>query len=115
MRKIIVTLIVAALISATSAAPVFAHGWGGHRGVVIDPFWPIAAALAIPEAIVGTVANLAVPEPVYYAPSLYSGPATYYAPRPSYYAPRVYVTPRGYDSPRAYYPVRYYRTYRGGW
>jgi hypothetical protein len=113
MRKIVVTLIVASLLSATTAAPVFAHGWDGYphvRGGIFNPLWPVAAALAIPAAIVGTVANIAVPEPVYAPPPapVYSGPATYYAPR-------VYVAPRGYYAPRAYYPVRYYRTYRGGW
>jgi hypothetical protein len=132
MRKIVVTLIVATLLSATTAAPVFANEWGGHyhgRGGGVDPFWPITwpitAALAIPAAIIGTVAHIAVPEPVGYgyaappAPA-YSGPATYYAPEPYYeprvyYQPRVYVAPRGYYSPRAYYPARYYRTYRSGW
>jgi hypothetical protein len=121
MRKIVVTIIVASLLSATTAAPVFAHGWDGYphvRGGIFNPFWPVAAALAIPAAIVGTVANIAVPEPVYYPPPepVYSGPATYYAPG-SFYSPRVYVAPRGYYSPRAYYPARYryYRTYRGGW
>ena len=122
MRKIVVTLIVASLLSATSAAPVFANGWGGYyhgRGGGFNPFWPIAAALAIPAAVVGTVAQLAVPQPggyVYDAPPVpvYAGPATYYAPQP-YYAPRVYAAPRGYNAPRAYYPDRYYRPYRSGW
>jgi len=121
MRKIVVTLIVASLLSATSVAPVFADGWGGYyhgRGGVFNPFWPITAALAIPAAIVGSVASLAVPPPVGYgyaappvavAPPVYPRPVTYYAPGP-YYGPRVYV------APRAYYPVRgYYRAYRGGW
>ena len=111
MRKIVVSLIVASLLSATTAAPVFANGWDGYphlRGGIFNPFWPVAAALAIPAAIVGTVASVTVPGPVY------SGPATYYAPGP-YYAPRVYVAPRGYYGPRAYYHARYYRTYRGGW
>jgi len=138
MRRIAVTLIVASLLSAATAAPVFANGWGGHshggRGGV-DIFWPVAAALAIPAAIIGTVANLAVPAPVgygyappavpvqpevysgsstYYAPEQYYAPRTYYAPR-QYYAPRVYVAPRGYYSPRPYYPARGYRTYGSGW
>ena len=49
MKKIVVTLIVASLLSATTAAPVFAGGWGGHsygRGDGFNPFWPIAAAWA---------------------------------------------------------------------
>ena len=120
MRKIVLTLVVATLLSVTASAPAFADGWGGHnhgRGGGFDPFWPItwpiAVALAIPADIVGTVAHVAVPEPSGYgyaappAPA-YSGPATYYAPE-QYYEPRVYVAPRGY------YPERGYRTYRGGW
>lgn len=117
MKKIVVTIIVASLLSATTAMPVFAGGWGGHsygRGGGFNPFWPIAAALAIPAAIVGTAARLAVPEPVYASPpvsvaTVYSGPATYYSPR-------VYAAPRGYYAPRAYYSDRgYYRSYRGSW
>jgi hypothetical protein len=104
MKKIVVTLIIATLLTATTAAPVLAHG----RDVVFDPFWPITAALTIPAAIVDTALHLAVPVPV-----VYSGPA-YYSPAP-YYAPRVYVAPRGYYSPRVYYPPRGYRVYRYGW
>jgi hypothetical protein len=114
MKKIVVTLIAATLLSATTAAPVFAHGYYGRGGVVIDPLWPVAAALAIPAAILGTVANAITPAPVYVAPPapVYSGPATYYAPRP-YYRPRVYYAPRAYYPSRYYYAPRYYRTY--GW
>jgi hypothetical protein len=113
MKKIVVTLIAATLLSATTAAPVFAHGYYG-RSVVVDPLWPVAAALALPAAILGTVANAITPEPVYVAPPapVYSGPATYYAPR-TYYRPRVYYAPRAYYPPRNYYAPRYYRTY--GW
>jgi hypothetical protein len=89
MRKIVVTLIVASLLSATTAPPVFANGWGGHShgwhgGVNI--FWPIAAALTIPAAIIGTVANLAVPPPLGYG----------------YAAPPVPVQPEGYSGPSPY-------------
>jgi hypothetical protein len=120
MKRIMVTFIVAALLSATTSATVFADGGRGYHhgrgGVVVDPFWPItwpiAAALAIPAVVIGTVANVAVPPPVYPAP-VYSGPA-YYAPGP-YYAPRVYVEPRGYYAPRGYYHDRHYRSYRHGW
>jgi hypothetical protein len=137
MKKILITLIVASLLAATTAAPVFARGWGGHSrgwGGGVDIFWPVAAALAIPAAIIGTVANLTIPPPVGYGygappvaiePEVYSGPATYYgpgayaprvyvAPR-GYYAPRAYAVPRGYYSPRPYYPDRGYRTYGNGW
>jgi len=118
MKKILVTLIIGSLLTAATAAPVFANGWDGHhhlRGGIFNPLWPVAVALSIPAAVVGTVANLAVPVPVGYgyaapvqvAPQVYSEPA--------YYAPRVYVAPRGYYSPRAYYPARHYRTYRHGW
>lgn len=114
MKKIVVTLIAAALLSATTAAPVFAHGYYG-RGVVVDPLWPVAAALALPGAILGTVANAITPAPVYVSPyaPVYSAPATYYAPRSYYYTPRVYVAPRAYYPPRYYYAPRYYRSY--GW
>ncbi len=119
MRKIVATLVVATLLSATASAPAFADGWGGHyhgRGGGVDPFWPItwpiAAALAIPAAIVGTAAHVAMPPAGYgYAAPpapVYSRPATYYAPEPTY-STRVYVAPRGY------YRERGYRTYRGGW
>jgi hypothetical protein len=120
MKKMVVTFSVMALISATASVPAFADGWGGHyhgRGGGFDPFWPItlpiAAALAIPAAIVGTVARAAVPVPLGYGYSappapVYSGPATYYAPG-QYVAPRVYAAPMGY------YNVRAYGGYRRGW
>ncbi len=126
MRKIIIALVMTALASTTAAAPAFAHGWDRpyYGGVVVDPLlWPITAALTLPAAIVGTVANAVVPHPVTYgypAVPVYAGPAAY-APAP-YYAPRVYVAPRGYYypggyyyAPRGYYHVRAYRYYRGGW
>jgi hypothetical protein len=132
MKKILAASIIGSLLSLTSAAPALAHGWDGYphvRGGILNPLWPVAVALSIPAAIVGTVANLAVPEPVRYGydappvvvePRVYSAPARYYAPGPYYaprvyHAPRVYVAPRGYYSHRDYYPARYYRTYRGGW
>lgn len=120
MKRMLVTLIIGSLLLATTAAPVFANGWDGNhhlRGGIFNPLWPVAVALSIPAAIVGTVANLTVPVPGVYgyaaapedvAPRVYSAP-------PVYYAPRVYVEPRGYYAPRAYYHPRYYRTYRDGW
>src|SRR5208283_3601319 len=123
MRKIVVTLIVASLLSLTSVAPVFAGGWGGWyhgRGGGFTPLWPITAALAIPAAIIGTVVNLAatVPAPYGYAapeaPETYYAPGGYYAPRAyapptAYYAPRAYAPPTAYYAPRAYAPpTRYY-------
>lgn len=127
MKKILVAVIIGSILTATTAAPVFADDWYGHghlRGGIFNPLWPVEVALAIPAAVIGTVANAVVPEPVGYAyapppqpvavPRAYSGPATYYAPEP-YYAPRVYVAPRGYYTPRAYHYPRYYRSYRYGW
>ena len=131
MRKIVVTLIVVSLLSATASAPAFANGWEGpyyERGLPGGPLWPIVAALSIPAAVIDTVVHIALPfpgvgysaTPVTAGPAVYAGPAAYYAPERyyaprAYYAPRVYVAPRGYYSPRAYYPARYYRTYRSGW
>ena len=99
MRKIVVTLIIASLLSLTSVAPVFAFGW------------------AIPAAIIGTIVNLAatVPSvPLTYgyaapqAPEIYYAPGAYYAPRSyvaatRYYASRVYAAPARYYRPRGYY------------
>lgn len=125
MKKIMVALIVGSLLTATSAVPVFAHGWDGAPhvpGGIFNPLWPVAVALSIPAAVVGTVANLAVPAPVDYrygappvvvAPPVYSRPARYYPAR-EYVEPRGYYAPRGYY-PSGYYPARYHRTYRGGW
>ena len=142
MRKILVALTAICLLSVTVVSPVFADGWGGHHhggGYGFNPLWPIAAAvnaaLYIPAAIIGTVAQLATPQPVGYAyapppapvrvyttvpsPGSYAPPA-YYAPRYSYmqatniyYAPaprsynrqRVYVTPADSFIP-PYYVVR---------
>ena len=102
MRKIVVTLIIASLLSLTSVAPVFAFGW------------------AIPAAIIGTIVNLAATVPsvpltygyaapqapeIYYAPGAYYAPRAYAAPR-GYYAPRAYAAPRGYYASRRYYPVK---------
>lgn len=120
MKKLVVTLIIGSLLTAATAAPVFANGWDGHhhlRGGIFNPLWPVAVALSIPAAIVGTAASLAVPVPVgygYAAPPVTVSPYVY-SGYPSYYAPRVYVAPRGYYAPRAYYPARHYRTYRNGW
>ncbi len=122
MRKIIVALIVAGLLSLTSVGPVAAGEWGGDhhgRSGEYNPLWPIAAALTIPAAIIGTVVNLAATVPQTYgyapqAPETYYTPGAYYAPRAyiaptRYYAPRVYVAPARYYAPRAYVaPVRYY-------
>jgi len=134
MRKMTVALAMAALLTTMAAAPAFADGWGypyHHGGVVVDPLlWPVAAALTLPAAIVGTVANALVPPPVAYgypAAPAYSAPvayAPYYAPRPyPYYygyGPGVYVAPRGYYygprgyyyGTRGYYHARGYRYYR---
>ncbi len=108
MRKITVVLIVAGLLSLTSVEPVAAGGWGGGhhgRGGVVNPLWPIAAALTIPAAIIGTVVAATVPQTYGYAPQT---PETYYAPG-AYYAPRAYVAPMRYYAPRVYVaPTRYY-------
>jgi len=87
MRKIVVTLIVASLLSLTSVAPVFAFGW------------------AIPAAIIGTVINLAAKVPATYGYAAPQAPQTYYAPR-AYYAPRVYAARTGNFAPRGHYRVR---------
>ena len=112
MRKIVVTLIVASLLSLTSVAPVFAGGWGGGyygRGGACNPLWPITAALTIPAAIIGTVVNLAATVPPTYGYAVPQVPVTYYAPG-SYYAPRVYPAPIRYYASRVYAaPARYYR------
>lgn len=109
MRKIVVTLVIASLLSLTFVAPVSAGGWGGGyhgRGGGCNPLWPIAAALAIPAAVIGTVANLAATVPATYGYAAPQPPETYYAPG-AYYAPRVYVVPR-YYAPRVYVAPRYY-------
>jgi len=125
MKKLVVSIAVTALVTAV-AAPAFAEGWGrhSHGAVVADALlWPIAAALTIPAAIIGGVAQATLPHPVIYGsppppvvegPGAYAGPGAYYAPR-VYVEPRVYYVPRGYYAPRAYYPARGYRYYRGGW
>ena len=122
MRKIVVTLIVASFLFSTSVTPVFAGGWGGghHHGREggFNPLWPIAVALTIPAAIIGTVVNLAatVPAPYGYAgpqaPEPYYAPGEYYAPYAAptgYYEPGAYAAPTRYYAPRAYAaPTRYY-------
>ena len=133
MRKILISLTIACLISATSVAPVSANDnyYGGMS--VFNPLFPIAVALSIPAAIITAVVKTGIQDPIEHgllaqtapegysrpAPAeysqrapegyarpvrvVYSAPATYYAPRP-YYAPRVYVAPSGYYAPRGYYP-----------
>ena len=138
MRKIVITLIVASLLSSTSVAPVFAGGWGGGhhgRGGEFNPLWPIAAVLAIPAAVIGTVLAATVPPTygyaapqapesyyapgAYYAPRAYAAPTGYYAPRAyartGYYAPRAYTAPRGNFAPRGCYPASGYRESRSRW
>ena len=137
MKKIVVSLAITALLSATISAPAFADGWGrhSHGSTAADVLlWPIVAALTLPAAIIGTVAQATLPHAVVYGnpspivegPAAYAGPRAYYAPEPcnpsqayveprEYYAPRGYYAARGYYAPRAYYSERGYRTYRGGW
>lgn len=133
MQRILVALIVACLLSAATVAPVFADGWGGHnhgRGGGFNPLWPITtlvtAALYIPAAIIGSVAQLVTPGPAGYGyaappvpvePRMYSGPATYYAPRTyppaaptTYYAPAPYYRQRVYVVPSDSYTPPYYVT-----
>ncbi len=112
MKKILVTAVVAALLSVTSAMPALADEWGGRHGEIsiLNPLWPVAVALSIPAAIVGTVARATIPPPVVYSappePVVYERPVTYYQP----YQPRAYVAPRGYYySGRGYYYPRAYR------
>ena len=119
MKKILVTLMIGSLLSTAIVTPVFAHGPDGFphvRGGIFNPLWPVAAALAIPAAVVGAVVSVTVPEPVVVAPAPVAPPV--YSEPPAYYAPRAYVAPRPYYAPpRAYYPHGhgYYRTYRHGW
>jgi hypothetical protein len=135
MRKILATLIIAGLLSATSVVSTFADE-NYYDMSVFNPFWPIATALSIPASIIARVVDpgatvpvilptLAAPAPAVYsqpapavysrpAPVVYSRPAPYYVPGP-YYAPRVYVGPRGYYAPRAYYPYGGYVVYGRGW
>ena len=127
MRKIVITLIVASLLSSTSVAPVFAGGWGGGhhgRGGEFNPLWPIAAVLAIPAAVIGTVLAATVPPTYGYAepqaPETYYAPGAYYAPRAypaptGYYAPRSYAAPTGNFARRGYYPESGYRESRSRW
>ena len=120
MRRIVITLIIGSLLSAAIATPVLANGRDGYphlRGGIFNPLWPVAVALAIPAAIVGTVASLSVPEPVGYGYTAHpvAVAPTVRAAYPTYYAPRVYAEPRGYYAPRAYSPAGYHRTHRHGW
>lgn len=120
MKKLIVTLIIGSLLSAATVTPALASEWNPPhvRGGIFNPLWPVVAALSIPTAIAGAVANATVPAPVVVAsPPVSVAPPVYAAP-PEYYAPtRVYVAPRPYHyAPRAYYSDGYHRPYqRYGW
>ena len=110
MKRIVVALAAAALISTTVAAPAFADGWGRHSHEVtaVDVLlWPIT----IPAAIIGGIAQATIPHPVVYeapAPAYQEGPAAYAGPR-GYYAPSTYYAPRGYYGRSEYYrPGGYY-------
>ncbi|HTP64826.1 MAG TPA: hypothetical protein VMJ66_05500 [Geobacteraceae bacterium] len=108
MKKFAITIVVASLLAATSAVPAFADGWGHHHGgvEVLNPLWPVAAALAIPAAIVGTVARLAVPPAPVYGYAAPPAPVVYERPV-AYYPQRVYAAPRAYYGGRVYYPRGY--------
>jgi len=126
MRKILISLAITALVSTTLSAPAFADGWGRHysRGPSAAEvlLWPITAAITLPAAIIGSVAQATLPPPVIpggpprfdYGPSAYAGPRAYYAPEP-YPVPRVYREYRGYYEPRGYYGGRGYRYYGDRW
>ena len=112
MKRIVVSLAAAALMTASLAAPAFADGWGRHSHEVTAAdvlLWP----LTIPAAIVGSIAQATIPHPVVYeAPvSAYDDPVAYAGPR-AYYSP----APRGYYAPApGYRPYGYYdRGYRHG-
>jgi len=98
MKKIIITLMIGSLLSAAMVTPALAHDWDHPRvpGGIFNPLWPVAAALAIPAAVVGAVASATIPEPVVVAPPEPIAPPVYYSAPPAYYAPRVYVAPRPY-------------------
>ena len=106
MKRIVATLAAAALITASLAAPAFADG-GGRRshgpGVADALLWPITAALTIPAAIVGTVAQATIPHPV-----VYESPAPAYAGPAAYAGPKAYYAPRGCDERREEYQSRWH-------
>ena len=106
MKRIVATLAAAALITVSVAAPAFADGWGRHShgtNVADVLLWPITAALTIPAAIVGTVAQATLPHPVVYE-----------APVPAYQDPVAYAGPKAYYAPR-YGDERRERYQRGGY
>jgi hypothetical protein len=125
MKKIMASLVVVTLLSATVATQAFAGGWDRHshgRAVGFDPLWPIVTALTLPVVIAESIVRATVPPPVVIEPpappetvepQVYSAPPAYYE-QESYYAPRTYYTPRTYYAPRGYYPPGYYRAYRYG-
>jgi len=114
MKRIVVSLAAAILMTASVAAPAFADGWGRHSHEVTAAdvlLWP----LTIPAAIIGGVAQATIPHPVVYetpAP-VYRGPAAYVTPG-AYYAPRGYGEWRGDNGYRGHYD-RGYRHDRGGY
>ncbi len=121
MKRIVVSLAAAVLITASVAAPAFADGWGRHSHEVTAAdvlLWP----LTIPAAIIGGIAQATIPHPVVYetpAP-VYGGPAVYAGPR-AYYAPSGYYGRSGHYRPGGYYDRggrhepggRYYGAYGG--
>jgi hypothetical protein len=114
MKKIIVTMMIGGILSAATVTPALANEWGpAHlKGGILNPLWPVVAVLSIPAAVVKTVADATVPEPV-----VVVSPPAHAAP-PVYYTPREYIAPRAYHyAPRAYhYPERYHRSHHhDGW
>ncbi len=117
MKKILVTLMIGSLLSAAVVTPALAHDWDHPHvpGGIFNPLWPVAAALAIPAAVVGAIASAADPGPVVVAPPAPVAPPVYSAP-PAYYAPRVYVAPRPYYYAPRGYSYGYHRPhYQYGW
>lgn len=114
MKKFIATLMIGGLLSAAAVSPALAQEWDHPhiRGGVFNPLWPVVAALSIPAAVAGAIANVTVPAPAELAlPPLPPAPRVYSAP-PAYNAPRVYVTPAprsDYYAPREYYQRDHYR------
>lgn len=143
MRKILISLIIAGLVSAAAVAPVRADD--NYIGMsIFNPLWPIATALSIPASIIANVVSpgapvpvilptLPLPAPVVYsepapvvysrpAPVVYSRPAPVVYTRPApvvysrpapYYVPGPYYAPRVYVGPRVYYAPRAYYPYNG--
>jgi len=104
MRKILNTIVVASILSASTAVPAFADSWEGTTMIEAfrRPLWPIVAVLSVPAAVIDTVTHIAFPFPGIGYPQRGNG-RTRIVCGPANFAPTAYA---GLQTMRRHHTMR---------